>query len=183
MKEVLATLMLLTEELLHSLWLYTPVDYYTDNESIFKQAARAIERAHGIGQLITAGVDMELAKIKTSELTGTALDWAVAQCEGLAVRYQPFFLTASDIKTPADWDTALEYSPSTDWSQGGQIIERGRIFLKPKSSSSDWRSYVISATGNGVQHSQHGPTPLVAAMRCYVASRLGDEIEIPVELK
>ena len=39
----------LTEELLHSLWLYTPVDYYTDNESIFKQAARAIERAHGIG--------------------------------------------------------------------------------------------------------------------------------------
>jgi hypothetical protein len=38
----------LTEELLHSLWLYTPVDYYTDNESIFKQAARAIEHAHNI---------------------------------------------------------------------------------------------------------------------------------------
>lgn len=39
----------LTQELLHSLWLHTPVDYYTDNESIFKQAARAIERAHRIG--------------------------------------------------------------------------------------------------------------------------------------
>ena len=38
----------LTEELLHSLWLHTPVDYYTDNESIFKQAARAIEHAHNI---------------------------------------------------------------------------------------------------------------------------------------
>ncbi len=38
----------LTEELLHSLWLYTPVDYYTDNESIFKQAARAIEHSHNI---------------------------------------------------------------------------------------------------------------------------------------
>ena len=27
-----------------------------------------------------------------------------------------------------------------------------------------------------------GPTPLIAAMRCYVASKLGDEIEIPTEL-
>ena len=28
-----------------------------------------------------------------------------------------------------------------------------------------------------------GPTPLVAAMRCYVASRLGDEVEISEELR
>jgi hypothetical protein len=27
-----------------------------------------------------------------------------------------------------------------------------------------------------------GPTPLIAAMRCYVASKLGDEVEIPSEL-
>jgi len=27
-----------------------------------------------------------------------------------------------------------------------------------------------------------GPTPLIAATRCYVASKLGDDIEIPEEL-
>jgi hypothetical protein len=29
---------------------------------------------------------------------------------------------------------------------------------------------------------QNGPTPLVAAMRCYVASKLGDTVEIPDDL-
>jgi hypothetical protein len=28
----------------------------------------------------------------------------------------------------------------------------------------------------------YGHTPLIAAMRCYVASKLGDEVEIPQEL-
>lgn len=27
------------------------------------------------------------------------------------------------------------------------------------------------------------PTPLIAAMHCYVANKLGDEVEIPEELK
>lgn len=27
-----------------------------------------------------------------------------------------------------------------------------------------------------------GPTPLIAAMRCYVASNLGEEVEIPEEV-
>lgn len=28
-----------------------------------------------------------------------------------------------------------------------------------------------------------GPTPLIAAMRCYVASKLGDNVEIPEKLR
>ncbi|MBS4017500.1 MAG: hypothetical protein KGZ68_04610, partial [Dechloromonas sp.] len=28
----------------------------------------------------------------------------------------------------------------------------------------------------------HGPTRLVAEMRCYVASKLGDEVDVPEEL-
>ena len=27
-----------------------------------------------------------------------------------------------------------------------------------------------------------GPTPLIAAMRCYVSGKLGDEVDIPEEL-
>ena len=30
---------------------------------------------------------------------------------------------------------------------------------------------------------EHGPNPLIAVMRCYVASKLGDEVNIPEELK
>ena len=100
--------------------------------------------------------------MKTSELTGAALIWAVMQCEG----------TRKDIDFA--WWTE-EYSPSTDWSQGGPIIERERICLIDQGGD-----YWQALWG---WKEAFGPTPLVAAMRCYVASKLDDEIEIPEELK
>jgi len=89
-------------------------------------------------------------KIKTTDLIGPALDWAVAQCEG-AVNYV--------------------YLPSTDWSQGGPIIDREITTLERDGFG--W--FARSTSG----YTAIGPTPLIAAMRCYVASKFGDEIEIP----
>ena len=106
-------------------------------------------------------------KIKTNELTGAALDWAVAKCEGLAI---------SDRATK--W--RAENCPhlySTNWAQGGPIIEREDIDTV-KVGVKQWRGRIEG--GNPV--SGYGPTPLIAAMRCYVASKLGDEIELPKEL-
>ena len=120
--------------------------------------------------------------MKTNELTGAQLDWAVAKCEGIRVRYQPGFLTYSEIQVLADWDNALEYTPSTDWAQGGPIIERGGIAIRkygefPETlwQADDWQFRFVNPKASG-------PTPLVAAMRCYVALKMGDEIEIPKEL-
>jgi len=99
--------------------------------------------------------------MKTSELTGAALDWAVAQCENFSVRY------GFD-------DNCPEYS--TDWSQGGPIIEREMIELIPQTPA------LWDAMYRGQHIPNDGPTPLIAAMRCYVASKLGDDVEIPEEL-
>jgi hypothetical protein len=119
--------------------------------------------------------------MKTSELTGAALDWAVAQCEGGKVRYQTWFITYSEIRVLSDWDDALEYSPSTDWAQGGPIIEREHINT---CSGYQWEaSKDFDAIGGGSDTAvEHGPTLLIAAMRCRVASKLGDEVEVPKEL-
>jgi hypothetical protein len=46
--------------------------------------------------------------MKISELTGAALDWAVAKCEGVLMRWE---------RSTHD-EAPLEYSPSTDWSLG-----------------------------------------------------------------
>jgi hypothetical protein len=64
--------------------------------------------------------------------------------------------------------------PSTDWSQGGPIIERERISITHQVGR--W------AAQTDDDLFAYGPTPLIAAMRCYVASKLGDEVEIPEEL-
>lgn len=118
--------------------------------------------------------------MKTAELTGAALDWAVAKCEGETVKWEGkgthAFLTTHEIRVLADWDTAQEYTPSTDWAQGGPIIEREGLSLTQFSDYPQWTAkhpYSIC---------YDGPTPLVAAMRCYVASKLGAEIDIPEEL-
>ena len=106
-------------------------------------------------------------KIKTSELTGAALNWAVAKCEGA-----PEYL----LDKPWRADELLEHY-STDWAQGGPIIERECMRVEYLHSEQDWVADV-----KGGFFEQYGDTPLIAAMRCYVASKLGDEVEIPEEL-
>ena len=114
-------------------------------------------------------------KIKTSELSDEKLDWAVAKCNGKGIEFDdprdPWLVVDGIADQPLH-----SYTPSTDWSQGGPIIEREKLNLDVDNSSS-WLSYTPKA-----KHQQFGPTPLIAAMRCYVASKLGDEIKIPEEL-
>jgi hypothetical protein len=68
---------------------------------------------------------------------------------------------------------------STDWSLGGPIIEREFICVSAPMHPSTAPWFAISDS-TGCKSS--GPTPLIAAMRCYVASKLGEEVDVPVEL-
>jgi hypothetical protein len=110
-------------------------------------------------------------KIKTNELTGAALDWAVAKCEGIGLGPRGFVVYYHEGE-PAMWQ------PSTDWAQGGPIIEREGIRIV-KVAPTVWGA-VYSSGDIGREH--FASTPLIAAMRCYVASKMGDEVEIPEEL-
>ena len=114
--------------------------------------------------------------MKTSELTGKALDWAVAKCEEPELSFEYF---------KQEWEKYV-YAASIDWAQGGLIIEREEIGIKRNTPCTDGRQWEaspsITAKGAGGRWG-YGKTPLIAAMRCYVASKLGDEIEIPEELK
>ena len=121
------------------------------------------------------GID---ALIKTSELIGTALDWAVAKCEGKDADCE---LHGNNVWYGRVTSGFIQYRPSTDWAQAGPIIERERIYVKPNSRDTAWRSYVL-IDGEGIAWAHFGPTPLVAAMRCYVASKSGKEVTVTEEL-
>ena len=117
--------------------------------------------------------------MKTSELQGAALDWAVVKCEcaiPAAFKSIPALLNGTVRVFRGDISSYSEpVSPSTNWAHGGPIIEREEIcVLAPVRGL--WR-------GRKEGRTQYGPTPLIAAMRCYVASKLSDEVEIPEELK
>lgn len=100
-------------------------------------------------------------KKKVSELVDAQLDYAVAKaCDR---EYQ------SEIPTF-----------STDWSKGGPIIEQENICIDaPYLSIKSWLAYKMELDAEGLPcWANTGPTLLVAAMRCFVESKLGEEIEI-----
>lgn len=111
-------------------------------------------------------------KIKTSELIGPALDWAVIYAQCLeATEGKP--ILARDLADIALRNGAT--SATTDWSKGGPIIERELISVSSQTNGHSWAA-------KGAHNYSYGPTPLIAAMRCFVASKLGDEVDVPEEL-
>jgi hypothetical protein len=117
--------------------------------------------------------------MKTNELTGAALDWAVAKAEGLLA-----FGWEDDmglLKITLSTGETEYFIPTMKWDQGGPIIEREGISVM-------YRTGVrMTASINGqyeqtIGHMHKGNIGLLVAMRCYVASKLGDEIDLPKEL-
>lgn len=111
--------------------------------------------------------------MKTCELQEAALDWAVEKCEFARLAQNGFPVAPWVEQLHAEGD--LSTYPSRDWAQGGPIVERERIELRGDGDEG-WIAY------DNLNPAQKGTTPLVAAMRCYVASKLGDEVEVPDEL-
>ena len=131
--------------------------------------------------------------MKTSELIGPALDWAVAKCEGVeSFQWDWYCRTVAAEEIVENIPQCYGYSRY--WSSGGPIIERKNISLnspigygvrRSNKQGPLWEAQMQYSNddSNEVQYNEEtGPTPLVAAMRTYVASKLGDEIEIPQEM-
>lgn len=116
-------------------------------------------------------------KVKVNEASGPVLDWMVAKCEEANVGegyYTGIVLRDGEVK----------YAPSTDWAQGGPIIEREciSVVIAGNGYCMATMSYQNEDEDKDMDCEEHGPTPLVAAMRCFVVSRLGEEVEVPDEL-
>lgn len=114
-------------------------------------------------------------KIETSKLSGMRLDYAVAIVEGM-----DYWRLGTNGRI---WSSDV-FTPATDWAQGGPIIERERIDLR---FEADCSKYSVPAQDMWVavkpfSNNQGGRTPLIAAMRCYVASKLGAAVDIPDDL-
>jgi hypothetical protein len=97
-------------------------------------------------------------KHEVATLEGAPLDAAVAKAEGW---------TLHGVEV-------MHLAASTSWAIAGPIIERERIEIQPSPLSDWWFACVRYAAGQRVFR---GPTPLIAAMRAYVAARFGDEVE------
>lgn len=130
-----------------------------------------------------------MAKVLICEIDGSALDWAVAQQQGIALRHaSKTHGCYRDHQCEDDIPSApgYTYNPSTDWAHGGPIVdEMIRIGYTFQKSLFDNDIKAIRTSG-GQFESQFGPTVLIAAMRCFISSDQKDwekgVIEVPDDL-
>ena len=122
--------------------------------------------------------------MKVTELQGPALDWAVAKCEGIELMGGRYNRLLVEGHMSRGQEMMAPYTPSNNWAQGGPIIEREGINLDNISyaKNPNWSAWTPAPDRESGEAQAYGSTPLIAAMRCYIAHKLGDEIEIPKEL-
>ena len=131
--------------------------------------------------------------IKTSELSGAALDWAVAKCENLEIHTLEKGMKIS--VRNGELEPWWVFTPSTNWAQGGPIIEREDInvtrYTRAEVTETNQEIYrkdgwTASTTATAYWITpirNYGTTPLLAAMRCYVTSKLGEWVDMPEEVQ
>lgn len=131
---------------------------------------------------------MNVAKHKVSELEGALLDAAVAKCFGKPA--SPAFVAAMQAlygnKSPLE---PAHFQPSIRWQDGGPLIEREQIAVYFDDAwiagfelgIDHWEYGGDTGSGSSLElkHGATGATPLIAAMRAYVASKFGDEVDLP----
>jgi hypothetical protein len=127
-------------------------------------------------------------RLKTTELEGNNLDKAVAVALRLSVKLNiDGGVSINTLKYPeyAKLFPGFRFAafrPSTDWSQGGVILQRECMELHVEDPSEWHASMWWDDENSSGDIRMRGPTPLIAVCRCVVAAVLGDEVEIPEEL-
>lgn len=117
--------------------------------------------------------------VKVDKLIGPALDWAVAKC------INPLYGMVGIHQDNRDrWHVTLHaergcFAPSTNWAQGGPLIDLGNIDTF-KQNNGFAGAIEMATRANPHPRPYFGPTTLIAICRCYVASQLGNEIEIEI---
>lgn len=135
-------------------------------------------------------------RVKVINLDGMALNWAV----GLAERRQLRLGIGGGIEAraqgengetlPPHWDLWYPWGPSTNWHQGGPILEDamrvsgGALVVQDETETLyDVEHPRFSAVYMFPRSEKYyGRTPLIAAMRAFVAREWGKDVEIPDEL-
>lgn len=118
--------------------------------------------------------------MKVSELEGALLDYWVAKADGApgAVMLKGSLYHENGM----GGYYRFNFRPSTNWLQGGPIIEREKIAIIPFNEGTEYGA-IMRKDGHHfieveIDETDKGPTPLIAAMRCFVADKFGFNLSL-----
>lgn len=121
----------------------------------------------------------DFVEVKTAELTGPALDWAVAKVEGVA--YNAKYLVQTKCNMAGHIQSVkytANYLPSIGWAQGGPLRDKYKVDI----TEGDHAVSASILTESCECANVSGPTALIALCRAIVAANLGEVVRVPAEL-
>ncbi|MDH0757758.1 DUF2591 domain-containing protein [Pseudomonas juntendi] len=126
----------------------------------------------------------DLIEVKTADLVGEALGWAVGMAEGLELELEPpHYNTSWRVFARHRYtvtEQAKRFNPWEDWAVGGPLLQKHNVSLH--CPQKDWDYWAAWITENGKDVAQGADFPLPAACRAIVAHKLGDTVQVPKEL-
>lgn len=122
----------------------------------------------------TASNADQFVEMQTASLIGPALDWATAQATAMPARLDP--QQGLVVGATFCW---IHVRPSTDWTQGGRLIEEYDIQFARQRAEDGGQLVASIVSPHGVAT---GPTHLVAAARAVVRAVLGRKVRVPAAL-
>ena len=122
--------------------------------------------------------------INVNEAEGVVLDWLVARAEGMESRVEYAPLSCANLYYYTEQGEGyFDWIPTRDWTQAGPIIESHAISLNFDNDPGYlWAAWTPAPLRDEAEAFGYGNSMLIAAMRCYVISKLGDQVEVPEEL-
>lgn len=117
-----------------------------------------------------------MKRVVIREAEGTVLDYLVAVASGFPPEYDGiwYWMGSETLGAYTDANGKVRgFSPSSRGEHAIRIIEKEGISWHC-GNKSNWHAY-----GYGSYENISGPTPLIAAMRCYVIEKLGEEYSVP----
>lgn len=140
----------------------------------------------------------DMIEVKTADLIGPALDWAVAKAQGWLMVRVPTDIDGNfggEVLAPPDFSSDFKFPNrgrvgaafflrrwSTDWAHGGPLIEKYRVNIHHHTNFDSCQAECKDQRGSFIRPVQTAYTPLVAACRAIVAANLGDTVQVPKEL-
>jgi hypothetical protein len=123
--------------------------------------------------------------MKTAELDGVLLDYWTARADGLEAKILRTGERLNGVRLENDTCAAL--TPGFDawwqpyhvtWFTVGPLIEREKLAVMFGKFGEQWHGMTMDKGVSHISHHITGPTPLIAAMRAFIASRFGDTVPI-----
>lgn len=143
-------------------------DCYAENESLSVAVCRSIVLFElGVNVMIPKELTPTSKQVTYDQLSNVERDWVVSKIEGISAADFYSFVSKR-----------VNYSPSTDWKEAGDLMDKYDIDIQKLEN----KGYLASCSGSADAEYAFGKTRQIAICNAIILHKKGISLNIPLDL-